>query len=415
MSNGEMIVEQPGWRLATRVVFRFCALYFLLYALMTQMLGALLPLPAGSLPDVGAVMNRLVSWTGDHVFHVVAKPVLSGSGDKLYDWVLSFCLLIIAVAGCVLWSVLDRRRQRYDRLYRWFRVFLRFALGSTLIGYGFVKAFPLQMPAPQLTRLLEPFGNFSPMGVLWYSIGASFPYERFTGLVELVGGGLLFFPRTQLAGALVCLCSAIEVFTLNMTYDVPVKLFSFHLILMAAVLIAPYAKQLAGVVLGLRARSRWAEIAQVAFGLYLLGMSGYGASRVWAERGPSAPKPPLYGIWAIDTMLIDGVERLPLITDYDRWRRVVVTNGASIVFWRMDDTSLSIGSKVNKEAKTIALTRGKEEAGDLKFDQPAPDQLILEGTVDKHAVRMKTHLVDHTKFLLLSRGFHWIQEFPFNR
>ena len=54
-----------------------------------------------------------------------------------------------------------------------------------------VKAFPLQMPAPLLTRLLEPYGNFSPMGVLWYSIGASFPYERFTGIVEVVGGRML--------------------------------------------------------------------------------------------------------------------------------------------------------------------------------------------------------------------------------
>lgn len=40
-----------------------------------------------------------------------------------------------------------------------------------------VKAIPLQMPAPNLTRLLEPFGHFSPMGVLWHSIGASRGYE----------------------------------------------------------------------------------------------------------------------------------------------------------------------------------------------------------------------------------------------
>jgi hypothetical protein len=93
----------------------------------------------------------------------------------------------------LIWSRFDRRRTRYGRVYSWFRVFVRFALGSTLIGYGFAKVFPLQMPAPQLTRLLEPYGNFSPMGVLWYSIGASFSYERFVGLVKAIAGGCCSF------------------------------------------------------------------------------------------------------------------------------------------------------------------------------------------------------------------------------
>ena len=40
------------------------------------------------------------------------------------------------------------------------------ATAATMVTYGMIKAIPLQMPAPPLTRLLEPFGNFSPMGVL---------------------------------------------------------------------------------------------------------------------------------------------------------------------------------------------------------------------------------------------------------
>jgi hypothetical protein len=28
---------------------------------------------------------------------------------------------------------------------------------------------------------------------------------------------------------------------------------------------------------------------------------------------------------------------------------------------------------------------------------------------------MQLQLVDLTKFLLINRGFHWIQEYPFNR
>jgi hypothetical protein len=69
------------------------------------------------------------------------------------------------------WSALDGRRPNYDFLYKWFRLFIRFALLSTLIVYGMDKGVPLQMPFPFLTRLVEPYGNFSPMGNLWAFIG----------------------------------------------------------------------------------------------------------------------------------------------------------------------------------------------------------------------------------------------------
>ncbi len=312
--------------------------------------------------------------------------------------------------------MLDRRRQRYDRLYRWFRVFLRFALGSTMLQYGFVKAFPLQMPAPPLVRLLEPYGSFSPMGVLWYSIGASFPYERFVGCAELAGGFLLFVPRTAALGALVCLADTIEIFTLNMTYDVPVKLFSFHLILMSAFLAAPYLSRVLRATVADGARRRWALWAQVVFGAYLIGMGIYGARQQWyGSFGAGAPRPPLYGVWVIDTMTIDGIERAPLITDYVRWRRVVIDRATDISFWRMDDTRLTLGATMDMTAKTIAIRRTGGRFDTLRFEWPAPDHLVLDGVMDNHRLHMDTHLFRRDQFYLTSRGFHWIQEFPVNR
>src|SRR5260370_37302481 len=114
-----------------------------------------------------------------------------------------------------------------------------------MLLYGMVKVVPLQMPFPFLTKLVEPFGNFSPMGFLWSSVGASPGYEMFVGSAEMLGGILLFLPRTTTLGALICLADATEVFVLNMTYDVPVKLFSFHLILMSLVLLVPELPRIA--------------------------------------------------------------------------------------------------------------------------------------------------------------------------
>jgi hypothetical protein len=424
-----------AWRPATRVAFRFFAVYFGVYVLTTQMLTSLLVLPVGEVPSLNehAPVRPVVSWVATHVFRVGYPLVItgSGSGDKTYDWVHAFTVLAITLAITAVWSALDRRRGHYAGAQQWFRLLARFALGSTMVGYGMVKAIPLQMPAPGLTRLLEPFGNFSPMGVLWYSIGASRAYEIFAGCAELAGGILLFIPQTATLGALICLADAIQIFTLNMTYDVPVKLFSFHLIVLSLVLLAPEARRLLNVLLlnrtahpstlippgrSVRAR-RTIVAAQLVFGVYLVATNLYSARRSWTEYGGGAPKSPLYGIWNVEQMVIDGQVRSPLVTDYDRFRRAVFDRPTGAAFQRMDDTFVQYGARVDTAARTLTLTRGPSAltSGTLAYEQPSPDRLILTGTLDGRQVRLQTTLLDRSRFLLVSRGFHWIQEYPFNR
>jgi hypothetical protein len=355
----------------------------------------------------------------------------TGSGDQTLDWVQAFCLLAIALGATAVWSILDRRRANYIGLQKWFRLFLRFSLGATMLTYGAVKAIPLQMPAPPLNRLLEPFGNFSPMGVLWYSIGASRPYEIFAGCAEASAAVLLFVPRLATLGAILALADSIQIFVLNMTYDVPVKLFAFHLILMSLFLLAPEASRLANVLILDRpagpstqpplARSRRGRrilfAAQLVFGAYLVFMNFQGARQSWYSYGGGAPKSPLYGIWNVEEMSIDGVTRSPLVTDYGRWRRLTFQTPTTMSFWRMDDTFVRYTTAIDMKTRTIALTTDgdKNWKADLRFQQPDAERMIVDGAMDGHAVRMQLRLFDRNKFLLVSRGFHWIQESPFNR
>jgi hypothetical protein len=444
----ESAAPEVRWSAAVRVAFRLCFVYFGLYILTTQMLGGLLIVPNwGFLPlEQLPPMKNIVTWTAVHVFHITRPLVISGSGsgDKTFNWIAAFCLLVFSIAATTIWSVLDRKRGAYVDAHKWFRLFLRFAVGSTMLSYGIVKVFPLQMPYPPLTRLLEPFGNFSPMGVLWYSVGASPSYERFAGSMELAAAVLLFVPRLSLLGAMVCFADAVQIFTLNMTYDVPVKLFAFHLILMALVLIAPDARRVLtalvldraappsdhpSLVRSLRGR-RILFWAQIAFATYLIGMSAVGAYRSWTRSGGGAPKPPLYGIWNVDRMWIEGVERSPLITDDARWRRVIVQALTGISFQRMDDTITAYVAKIDMNARTIALTRvatppgtpgvqlsgaHQPDVGRFVFQRPDNEHLSLEGVVDGRKIRMQLTLFDRKRFLLVSRGFNWIQEYPFNR
>jgi uncharacterized membrane protein YphA (DoxX/SURF4 family) len=431
----EQELPVQSWSVARRVAFRFCFVYLGLFSLSQQILGGLFPIPKVEIPDLATLwpMRPIVFWTASHIFHATQPLVYkgSGSGDKTFDWILAFCLLVIAIAASCIWSVLDRRRENYVTLYKWFRLFIRFALATEMILYGMDKVVPLQMLFPSLTRLLEPFHDFSPMGVLWYSIGASPAYEIFAGCAETLGGILLIFPRTTMLGALVSLADLTQVFMLNMTYDVPVKLFSFHLLLMAVFLLAPEFERMADFFLRnrmagpstqaelfrTRRANRIALAAQIILGIWVIGNNAYSGWEGWHTRGGGHPKSALYGIWDVSELSIDGQVRSPLLTDYDRWHRAVFDVPDRVAFQRMDDSFARYGAAINGNDKTIALTKDNDKnwKANFTFERVAENELILDGNLDSHKIHMQLELVDLKKFLLVSRGFHWIQEYPFNR
>lgn len=425
----------PHWSVALRVAFRFCFVYLGLFCLSEQILGGLFPIPKVEFPDLASLwpVRPIVFWTAAHIFHVTQPLVYkgSGSGDKTFDWILAFCLLVFAIAATCIWSVLDRRRESYVTLYKWFRLFVRFALATEMILYGMGKVVPLQMPFPSLTRLLEPFHAFSPMGVLWYSIGASPAYETFAGCAEMLGGILLIFPRTTMLGALVSLADLTQIFMLNMTYDVPVKLFSFHLLLLALFLLAPEYQRLANFFLRnrtavpsmqvelfrTRRANRIALAGQILLGIWVIGNNAYNGWDGWHTYGGGSPRSPLYGIWNVSELSMDGQLRSPLLTDYDRWHRAVFEVPDRVTFQRMDDSFAGYGAAIDGNGKTIALTKNSDKnwKANFTFQRVAADQLILDGNMDSHKIHMQLQLLDRNKFMLVSRGFHWIQEYPFNR
>lgn len=377
----EFVATPPSvvWSQAKRLTFRFVFVYFGLYVLTTQMVAGLINIPflPFDIPDFGNIppMRNLVMWIGHNVLNV--NPILAptGSGDTLYDWTQALALIFIATIFIVLWSLLDKRRHNYVRLHKWFRLFLRFALGTTMLGYGFAKFFPLQMPTIFLSRLLEPYGNFSPMGVLWYSIGAAPAYETFLGLSEIIAGTLLFIPRTTLLGAMMCFNLAIGIFMVNMTYDVPVKLFAFHLILLSLVVMAPEVQRL--------------------FNLFVLNRS--------------VP-------WDIDSMAVNGVVLPPLTTDSTRYRDAIFQRPTGMTFQRQNLTFLTYATTIDTVKKTIDLkkTGNPTWKATLAYQRPVNEQLLLDGDIDGKRIHMRLSLRDLSK-LNINRGFHWVQEQPVNR
>jgi len=438
----EPIQSQPQinilrWNLAVRIAFRFSMVYLGLYCYATEIFPGLFSAtggPGAVLPDGATVwpLRPVIFWTAAHIFHVNAPlsfDINSGTCDGMFGWVTAFCVLMIATAATVVWSLLDRSRENYAELHKWFRLFVRFALAGEMIGYGMVRVFLVQMVYPSLTRLVQPFGTFSPLGVLDNSNGAAPAYEIFTGCAMIAAGLLLIVPRTATLGALLSLVAMIEVFMLAMTYDEQAKLFAFHLILLCCFLLAPDVPRLVRFLLlrrttslsteaqlfrGVRA-NRIALAGQIIFGLWLVGLACQQSWSYWNTVGRGRPLPALYGIWEVRQMSIDGQPRPPLLTDSTRWRRAIFDYPDRMDFQRIDESFVPYDASVNLPERTLALTKSDDKnwTASFTFQRPAEDQLILDGRMDNHQVHMELQLTDRNKFLLVSRGFHWVQESKF--
>ncbi|MGZ4888911.1 MAG: hypothetical protein ACXWBH_07005 [Candidatus Angelobacter sp.] len=421
----------PSWNLALKIAFRFAFSYFVLYCF---------PFPLGGIPYTGKpaewyelAWHKVVPWIAQHLLRL-PQPITAftnGSGDTTYDYIKVLCLLVLAVAATIVWSALDRKRANYTRLHQWLRVYVRLSLGSILLSYGGYKVIPSQFPAPWQWRYLETYGDSSPMGILWTFMGASKTYTIFAGAVEMLGGILLFVPRLVTLGALVGIGAMANVFILNMSYDVPVKLYSFHLSVLGVFLLLPETKRLTRFFIfnratepapaELRFQRNWLNrtllIGQISVGLFFAGNALYQSYQgLKGFYSDFLLKPPLYGTWGVDEFALDGQPRPPLLTDDTRWQKVVFESKVSLAVQGMDSKMDRYAAKMDLDKKTVALTKRTDAAwkSNLSYTLPTQDTMVIDGQLSNKKVHMTLHRLE-TKYLLNTRGFHWINEFPLNR
>jgi hypothetical protein len=223
----------------------------------------------------------------------------------------------------------------------------------------------------------------------------------------------------------------IQVFVLNMTYDVPVKLLSFHLIVMSLLFLAPNIRQLSNFffsnepaalvvpepLFNASRANRIAGLVLAALWVWMIGNNIYLDWDGWRSYGPGRPQSALAGIWSIQQLAIDGQSQPLAVNNSDEWRRITFDRANWAHIQHMDDSLTGYALALDVQKQTLALTTGSDKnwRADFKYSRPAKDQLLLDGTVSGHKEHINLKLMDSAQFLLTSRGFHWVQDRPFNR
>jgi hypothetical protein len=423
------------WSLPAKLGFRFSFVYLMLYMfcngnvtvftvlqpfpVIDQFIGTVLWTPLATLTQWWAV--RALHLTG-----IAATWHRDGSGDTLLNYLLCVTFAGIALAATALWSVLDRRRAHYQGLYAWLRFFLRLNVGMGMLQYGFYKVYPIQMQPPNLAVLNEPVGQMSPMTMLWTMLGYSPIYERVCGAAEVMGGLLILFRRTALAGALISAFVMINVLLYNIFFDVPVKLYAAHVLLMALFVMLPDVvpmwdffvmekdARLRGVWVPPAKRARMQKAMWWIEGIFLagavLGYIKFDGDRYKAYTD-SVRSSPLIGLWALD-----AGSSMPKTVGGVPWNEISIDNLTRGMARSTDGQLWRMYLSDDEKAHTLGMvSRGGGGAVKYTWQTPDANHMVLT-TVGQPVMVLEFHRVPTPKeYPLLTRGFHMISEWGYER
>lgn len=430
-----MTATVSSWSIFGRISFRFAFLYFLLYfnplALLSQV------------PGVGMVtsyllqpLEALVYWLNDHLFHVAAVLVpMGGSGDTSFGWAQQFTYLLLAGLGMVIWSVLDRRRLSYSQLRYWLCLLIRFSLAAIAFSYGFIKILAMQMTFPNMSQLATPLGDYLPMRLSWMFIGYSTPYQVFSGVAELLVALLLIWRRTALLGALLAVGVFANVAVLNLSYDIPVKIFSINLLIASLFLVWQEKDRLLAFFLlnrpalpsGLYEKtfSGKAKIARIlvktlfllmSFGMVAFSYVQYYQSDLESRTRVLEPIQP--GQYHVELFVKNGDTIPESLADTLRWRDVIFDyDGAGSVSANDSTLRMRYGRgyfayEPDRAGKTLEWRKSAWDSQLLvTFDLTLlpENRMILSGVKGQDSLYLVLKKLNR-HFPLTERQFHWISE-----
>ena len=423
--------QWPVWR---KIAFRFFFIYFMIQLAPWTWFD--------DIPGAGYLTRyyyQLTDWTVNagnrYIFHVkdVLVPV-AGSGDTSYGWAQLWTFLFLAAAGCLIWSLADRKRTSYRIADYWLRTMVRYFIAMTALLYGVIKIFALQMPFPNLSQLATPLGDFLPMRLSWMFMGYSTRYQVFAGIMEAVAGLLLLNRKTVTLG----LCLAAGVFAnvamMNLSYDIPVKIFSLQLLAYCLFLLAYESPRIidffilnrpsaASGLYALPYSGKWMRITRIAlkavFIFIAVGMLLYNTWNRYKMVRAQADLPPIRsGIYDVTTFAVNGDTIPERNTDTLRWRDIVFDKGGLGSVGSTDTLFLQryrrgyFTYQPDSANQLITFTKSRFDTTTLvrfRYEMPAPDRMqlrtVLRGdSLYVELVRSKRH------FQLAERQFHWLSE-----
>ena len=417
---GEKRVPTERWSTTGLVLFRFVALFTLLYVLTV-------PLSPNILPDPGTILRPLfepfATWTATHLFGFpkgFSSPLLSDT-TGLYIHLVN--LFFISVIGTGVWGLLDRERKEYPQLLSWLILLASYYLAFQLLVYGFNKVFKWQFYLPEPNTLFTTVGE-TPRDLLYWSvIGSSRPYTVFAGLAEVIPALLLLFRKTRIVGALLALGVMLHVGAINFGFDISVKIHSTFLLFLSLLILAPESSRLYHALLRsdrpdatragfVPARPVLSTSLRTTFKAIIIPLILFDVLSPYVLSGnfndDTAPRPPLHGAYEVQEFSLNGEIIPPLTTASNRWRRFFVHRKGYFIVQMMDDRMVDYELRVDTLRHQLLLKDPRNGTSTmLNYTLNGGPDIAVEGSLDESLLSIEAEKIDLSDLPLLQNEFHW--------
>ena len=418
------------WKTWQKIIFRFFFLFLLPTTLLCWDLVTyftLLIFRHSSPYQFGDIFRPMVKplyWFDKHIFHTGYNPKTQDAwpGDNHMGVVFYITIFLFAVILTVCWSLYDKKRTGYNKLFYWFSLYLRYTLALTIFGYGIDKLIPVQMPYPGPVALLTPMGQNNLFNVLWQFMGVSRGFMMFTGTCEIIGSFLLFSRRTSVFGYLILCTILSNVVAFNFFYGVPVKLFSSQLLLYTLFLLSQYAFKLIQFFFYKQPVSltqkyfvfhtRWKKYVMcltlvaipilIDFCVTVVDYRRFERDRTSARR---------HRIYEVGTFIAKDTLP-PLLTDTLRWKRFTFDYDNYAIIFDMNDNKDWYECDIDSVKKIFTLHDNPDTATwhVFHYAYPSKDSLLLTGKWKNRDVRILMKSIPIDSMPLIKEKIKLIQD-----
>lgn len=358
----------------------------------------------------------------------VQEVEMTGSGDTQFNYFQVFFMLFSSFVGSFILLFTVRKKRTIIIFEKTVYMLVRYFVIYMMFIYGLSKVFYLQFQFSPDYAMEVKLGDMSPMGLMWRFMGYSEGYTMFAGWLEFLAGLFLVFRRTAILGSVMTFGVMLNVFVLNMCYDVPVKLFSFHIVMMSLFLLFPVWREVFSFFFGRDTVTRdpipffdygkyskfmfWAKIGLLLSIIVPMGSRNYSS---YKSKGDSTIFSGEYSV-TDQHFFADGEEILD--TSYAQlWESVPHINSRSFAVKYKDGRERWFNTRINTDDQTIGMKLGTDSDSlyqILDYTLDDAGNCHLDGTLYTDSISINLKKVEK-EYLLKSRGFHWIQEYPFNR
>lgn len=172
------------------------------------------------------------------------QPILSfeliSDSSVLYSLLFVLILLSVIISSIVIFLPQINYKNTTEIIKKISAIYI----ALILFKYGVFKLFQTQFYTPEPNILFTPLGFLDKDILYWSTMGTSYSYNLFMGIVEITASILILFNKTRVLGLLISLGTIINILAVNIGFNISVKAFAFFLLFLNLLLLSENIKNL---------------------------------------------------------------------------------------------------------------------------------------------------------------------------